>query len=59
MTDVNEKGFRNAKICHVCRKEFVEHTLKNNNKVRDHCNITGKYRGAGHNLMQFKLQIQK
>ncbi len=44
MTDVDEKGFRNAKTCHICRKEFVE-----DDKVRDHCHITGKYRGAAHN----------
>ena len=38
MTDVDEKGFRNAKTFHICIQEFVE-----DDKVRDHCHITGKY----------------
>ena len=27
-------------------------------KVRDHCHISGKYRGAAHSVCNFKLQLQ-
>ena len=38
--------FENAKLYHICNKEY-------NNKdapVRDHCHVTGKYRGSAHNV---------
>ena len=39
-----QNDFENAKSCHICNKEY-------NNKdvpVRDHCHVTGKYRGSAH-----------
>ncbi|XP_065639665.1 uncharacterized protein LOC136072388 [Hydra vulgaris] len=39
----NKNNFDNAKICHICEKDL------NEDKVRGHCHITGKYRGAAHN----------
>ena len=44
--------FEKAKICWICQKEFGERE----NKVRDHCHFTGKYRGAAPNKcnLQFK-----
>jgi hypothetical protein len=36
--------FEKAERCHFCNKEFTE----TNKKVRDHCHITGKFRGAAH-----------
>ena len=41
MTD-NEEDFRNNNICRFCEK-FIEA-----DKVRDHCHLTGKYRGPSH-----------
>ena len=38
-----QKSFDKAEICHICSKELKE------DKVRDHCHFTGKYRGAAHN----------
>ena len=35
-----EEQFEKTEICWVCNK------LIENDKVRDHCHITGKYRGA-------------
>ena len=34
--------FRNTNICWFCEKEILD------NKVRDHCHLTGKYRGPAH-----------
>ena len=38
-----QKLFQQAKTCHICSCELK------NDKVRDHCHFTGKYRGAAHN----------
>ena len=38
-----QKSFQQAKNCHICGYELKE------DKVRDHCHFTGKYRGAAHN----------
>ena len=43
MTDDDVQNYNDAKVCHIC-KELLE-----DDKVRDHCHLTGKYRGAAHN----------
>ena len=42
MTEENEEDFRNDNICRFCEKEILS------DKVRDHCHLTGKYRGPAH-----------
>ena len=42
MTQEDEEHFRNNNICYFCETEILE------NKVRDHCHLTGKYRGVAH-----------
>ena len=46
LTSKEESKFKNSDRCHFCNKEFIE----NEKKVRDHCHVTGKFRGAAHNL---------
>ena len=43
MTDEDEEDYRNNNICRFCEKEIIT------DKVRDHCHLTGKYRGPSHN----------
>ena len=43
LTSEEQKLFEQAKTCHICSCELK------NDKVRDHCHFTGKYRGAAHN----------
>ena len=43
LTHDEQKSFDKAETCHICNKELEE------DKVRDHCHFTGKYRGAAHN----------
>ena len=38
-----EQSFKRAKYCSICEGKL------NEDRVRDHCHITGKYRGATHN----------
>ncbi|XP_065679086.1 uncharacterized protein LOC136093770 [Hydra vulgaris] len=49
-TSKDEEEFNNAKICHIC--EDLEE-----DKVKDHCHITGKYRGAAHNKCNLNYKI--
>ena len=37
------EDFENNKICRICEKKFES------DKYRDHCHLTGKYRGPAHN----------
>ena len=44
-----------ANICWICNG-LIKNTY---NKVRDHCHITGKYRGAAHHSCNINLKITK
>jgi len=44
MTDQDENDFKKATECHICNKKYN----KTDKKVRDHCLVTGKYRGSAH-----------
>ena len=44
---------KEEKVCYICKKEFI------NDKVRDHCHYTGKYRGAAHNTCNLRYKIPK
>ena len=60
MTDKNETHFQNSTICHICEIKFNEEKDKDKpskQKVRDHCHITGKYRGAAHSNCNLKWSI--
>ena len=45
LTNKDEEHFKLATVCHICKNGFT----KKDYKVRDHCHVTGKYRGAAHN----------
>ena len=40
--------------CHICRNLFI-----NNDKVIDHCHLTGDYRGAAHNDCNLNYKLAK
>ena len=42
MTEEDEEDFKNDNICRFCEKNIES------DKVRDHCHLTGKYRGPAH-----------
>ena len=46
-------NYNNAETCYVCKEGFSEE----NKKVRDHCHITNKYRGAACNKCNLKLKV--
>ena len=44
MTKENNEDFENSTKCWICGNDYVDNIIK----VRDHCHITGKYRGSAH-----------
>ena len=56
MTEKNERDFQNSTKCHICARKFNEQK-PSKQKVRDHCHITGKYRGAAHSDCNLKWAI--
>ena len=51
LTSREEKEFHKEVLCHICKKPLDD------DRVRDHCHFTGKYRGAAHNSCN--LQCRK
>ena len=51
MTSEDWESHRTASRCYVCDKPLE------GDSVKDHCHITGKYRGAAHNACNLKLQL--
>ena len=43
MTEENEEDYKNNNICQFFEKEILP------DNFRDHCHLTGKYRGPAHN----------
>ena len=42
MSEKEEEQFQSSNLCWICEKLIVHE------KVRDHCHVTGKFRGAAH-----------
>ena len=53
MTSEDEEIYNNSHICWICKQEL------NLDKVRNHCHVTGKFRGAAHNKCSLKLRIPR
>ena len=54
MTKEDEEEFQKANKCHICNKKYTNEDIK----VRDHCHITGKYRGSAYQDCNLKLRIK-
>ena len=48
-----EEQFQSSNICWICEKPIEDE------KVRDHCHITGKFRGTAHRSCNINLQLTK
>ena len=56
MTAKQESAFQKATKCHICDRKYKAEETENI-PVRDHCHITGNYRGSVHKNCKLKLQI--
>jgi hypothetical protein len=52
LTEEEKASFKAAQVCYLCRKPVD--TLE---KVRDHCHITGRYRGCAHQNCNLQYQF--
>ena len=50
MTDDDETCFNAARDCYACGLELKD------DRIRDHCHLTGKYRGAAHSKCNLKMR---
>lgn len=48
-----DKAFQEAIKCHICNKELAEDT------VRDHCQVTGKFRGAANSNCNLNFRLRE
>ena len=53
MTKEDEKKFKKSEKCHICNKKYIDKDIR----VRDHCHITGKYRGSAHQECNLQLRL--
>ena len=53
LTGTESRPVDSTTICHICTKPLED------NKVRDHCHITGNYRGDAHNECNLIYRISK
>ena len=53
MTNEDEEIYQNSQLCWIFKQEL------NTDKVRDHCHITGKFRGASDNKCNLYFRIPK
>ena len=58
-TEEDKRNYDKATKCHICGKDgFVEGDEKKN-KVRDHCHLTNRFRGAAHAECNRNYRIPK
>ena len=55
MTPEDEENYKNSNKCWKC----TERIINKKDKVRDHCHITGKYRGTAHKECNSKIRIPR
>ena len=54
MTDEDEANLEAMNHCHICGNKYTDKDVR----VRDHCHITGKFRGSAHQECNLKLRIK-
>ena len=57
MSEEDQRNFRKATRCHICQKKYRDNDGPNEEPVRDHCHVTGKYQGSAHKDCNLKLKI--
>ena len=45
--------YDNFTLCHICNEELGE------DRVRDHCHLSGKFRGSAHKICNLKYKVSK
>ena len=58
ITRKQQASFKEATTCHIFEGDFTIKT-EENAKVRDHCHLTGRYRGAAHSKCNLEYKVPK
>ena len=53
MTEVDNEDFKKSTKCWICDNDYVDNDVKE----RDHCYITGKYRGTADRDCNINLKL--
>ena len=53
MTLNDKMAYDDSTLCHICNEELGE------DRVRDHCHLSGKFRGAAHEICNLKYKVPK
>ena len=53
MTKEDSEDFKNSTKCWICDNDYIDKDVK----LRDHCHITGKYRGSPHRDCNINLKF--
>ena len=53
MTMHDKLVYDNSTLCHICNEELGE------DRVRDHCHLSGKFRGVAHEISNLKYKVPK
>ena len=54
ITKVDEQHFKTMDGCHICGEKYTD----KDGRIRDHCHITGKFRGSAHQECNLKFEDQ-
>ena len=52
MTEVDEQYFKTMDGCHICGEKYTDEDVR----IRDHCHITGKFRGSAHQECNLRVK---
>jgi len=58
-TESDDACFNAATECYICGRELSKEDELGKDSVRDHCHLTGKFRGAAHKKCNFEYHIPK
>lgn len=61
LTKEEEVAFLQSTNCHICKKSFsnASQDKQSSVRVKDHCHLTGNYRGAAHQSCNLQYQISR
>lgn len=60
LTEEQNYEFHHATVCYICKKRFIANRdEKNYQKVRDHCHLSGQYRGPAYSICNLNYQVSR
>lgn len=53
LTPEQDVEFMNSSACYICKRKYNDNDVK----VRDHCHLTGNYRGSAHSICNLNYKL--